>query len=175
MKLLGFSIITATIIVLSGCANTTRFPVSSVAPAADIKAKTRLDKNSNKVVTVNAKNLASPERIDPSSTAYVIWGKSDESEDIRNLGQLQNKNAETATLTTITPLDIDEIIITAEPSGNVTEPSGTEISRVELIDPFNEEPLPPVDDTYSTPPANTDDPFAPTPTTPPAADTTGMN
>ncbi len=176
MKLLAFSIITAFIIILTGCANTTRFPVSSVAPAADIKAKTRLDKNDNKVVTVNAKNLASPERIDPSSTAYVIWGKSEDSEDVRNLGQLQNKNAETSTLTTITPYDIDEIIITAEPSGNVMAPSGTEISRVELIDPFNEEPLPPVDDNFTTPPTppeTPDDPFAPTPTTP-YPDTTGV-
>lgn len=177
MKLLAYSIITAGIIVFTGCANSTRFPVSSVVPAADIKAKTRLDKNDNKVLTVNAKNLASPERIDPSSKAFVIWGKSDESEDIRNLGQLQNKNAENASLTTVTPYDIDEIIITAEPSGNVMSPSGTEISRVELIDPFNEEPLPPVDDSYTptpAPPENTDDPFAPAPTSPPVSDTSYM-
>ncbi len=171
MKLLAFSFITAGMILLASCANTTRFPVSSVAPAADIKAKTHIDKNSNKVVTVNAKNLASPERIDPSSTAFVIWGKTDQSEDVRNLGQLQNKNSETATLTTITPYDIDEIIITAEPSGNVTSPTGTEISRVELIDPFNEEPLPPVDDSNVPPAPSNDDTFSPTPVSPPISDT----
>ncbi len=177
MKLLAFSFITSAMILLAGCGNTTRFPVSSVAPAADIKAKTHVDKNSNKVVTVNAKNLASPERIDPSSTAYVIWGKNDKSEDIRNLGQLQNKNAATASLTTVTPFDIDEIIITAEPSGSVTAPTGTEISRVELIDPFNEDPLPPVDDTYSPAPespSNNDDSFSPTPVPPPVSDTSGV-
>lgn len=138
MKLLASALLSAGIIILAGCATTTRFPVSQVVPAADIKAKTKLDKNNNKVITVNAKNLASPERVDPSSNAYVIWGKSVQN-DVRNLGQLQNKNSATATLTTITPFDLDEIIITAEPKSDVQAPTGKEISRVELIDPFGVE------------------------------------
>lgn len=138
MKLLTFSLVTAGMILLSACGNTTRFPVSSVVPAADIKAVTKIDKNNNKVITVSAKNLASPDRIDPSSKAYVIWSKSEGDQDVRYLGQLQNDNGDNATFTTIAPADIDEIIITAEPSGSVSRPSGTEISRAEINDPFTD-------------------------------------
>lgn len=46
-----------------------------------------------------------------------------------NVGRLINKNAETATLTTSTPFNVKEIIITAEGEGNLTYPRGIEISR----------------------------------------------
>lgn len=138
MRLLTFSLITAGMILLSACGNTTRFPVSSVVPAADIKAVTKIDKNNNKVITVSAKNLASPERIDPSSKAYVVWSKSENDQDLRYLGQLQNENGENASFTTIAPDDIDEIVITAEPNGSVSKPTGTEISRAEINDPFTD-------------------------------------
>lgn len=138
MKLLAFSLLTAGMIILSACGNTTRFPVSSVVPAADIKAITKIDKNNNKILTVKAKNLASPERIDPSSKAYVVWSKSKNDQDLRYLGQLQNENGENASFTTIAPDDIDEIVITAETSGSVSSPSGTEISRAEINDPFTD-------------------------------------
>lgn len=138
MKLPTKVLIAALAIFLAACASTTRFPISNVAPAAEIKAKTKVDKNNNNVVTVNAKNLASPDRVDPTSTAYVIWANTEENELI-NLGQLRNENAQTATLTTLTPYNINEIIITAEPQGSVSTPSGTEISRVTLNDPFGRE------------------------------------
>ncbi len=126
----------AAIFLFSACAETTRFPVSSLAPAAEIKAKTKVDNNNNNVITVEARNLASPERIDPSSTAYVLWIETNDNQ-IKNLGQLINENAETATLTTITPFDFKELFITAESSGSVNTPSGTEISRVAVNLPSN--------------------------------------
>ncbi len=129
MKLPVYFLTVAAIVLFSACAETTRFPVSSLAPAAEIKAKTKVDNNNNNVITVEARNLASPERIDPSSTAYVLWIETKDNQ-IKNLGQLVNENAETATLTTITPYDFKELFITAEERGNVNTPSGTEISRV---------------------------------------------
>lgn len=139
MKLLAFSIALMGVMFISSCGNTTRFPVSSFAPAADIKAKTKVDKNNNHVITVTAKNLASPERMDPSRNAYVIWIKTDDNK-IMNLGQLRNENAQTASLTTVTPYDPKEIFITLEEQGSVSTPSGTEISRAEVIDPFDADP-----------------------------------
>lgn len=135
MKLLSIAMITAGMLLLSACGNTTRFPVSSYAPAADIKAKTKMDQNNNHVITVTAKNLASPGRLDSANQAYVIWIKTDDNK-VVNLGQLRNENAETASLTTVTPYNPDEIFITLERSGNVSSPSGTEISRAEMTDPF---------------------------------------
>jgi hypothetical protein len=136
MKLPVYLLTVAAIFLFSACAETTRFPISSLAPAAEIKAKTKVDNNNNNVITVEARNLASPERIDPSSTAYVLWIETDDNQ-IRNLGQLINENAETATLTTITPYDFKEMFITAEARGNVSTPSGTEISRVAVNIPSN--------------------------------------
>lgn len=138
MKLIALSIAAAGLFLITSCGNTTRFPVSSFAPAADIKAKTKVDKNNNHVITVTAKNLASPERVDPSRNAYVIWIKTEDNK-VMNLGQLRNDNAQTASLTTVTPYDPKEIFITLEEQGSVSSPSGTEISRAEVIDPFDSE------------------------------------
>lgn len=138
MKLLALSIAAAGIFLISSCGNTTRFPVSSFAPAADIKAKTKIDKNNNHVITVTAKNLASPDRVDAASNAYVIWIRTDDNK-VMNLGQLRNENAQTASLTTVTPYDPKEIFITLEEQGSVSTPSGTEISRAEVIDSFEGE------------------------------------
>lgn len=168
MKLQTLSIIGSIALFISACSNTTRFPVSSVAPAAEITAKTKYDEYNNKIITVNARNLASPDRVDPSSSAYVIWAESERNE-IRNLGQLKNKNAEKATLTTITPFEVKELFITAEPDGAVLQPSGTEVARVEI-------PEEPIEEPVDIAPAEWDnsienpDMTAPIPPTPPATE-----
>jgi hypothetical protein len=121
---------------ITACGKTTRFPVSAYAPAADIKAKTKIDKNNNHVITVTAKNLANADRIDSGST-YVLWMETKNNE-VKNLGQLENKNAETASLTTVTPFEPKEFFITLENSGSVSSPSGKEISRAEIIDTYGD-------------------------------------
>lgn len=154
MKLTSLSIIAAGIIIISSCGRTTRFPVSSYAPAADITAKTKMDKNNNRVITVTAKNLADAQRIEDGSV-YVLWMETKNNE-IKNLGQLQNKNAQTATITTVTPFEPNELFITLEPTGSVSTPSGTEISRSEVIDPYEDETAP---RDIETAPRDTDDDF----------------
>ena len=69
------------ILVMASCATVVKFPVSSVAPAADIKAN------------------------------------------------IKNDNAQKMKLQTLTSFHPKEIFITAEEDGNVTFPSGIEISR----------------------------------------------
>ncbi|HLO89785.1 MAG: hypothetical protein ACM3ME_10720 [Chloroflexota bacterium] len=136
MKLISISIIMAGMFMITACGKTTRFPVSAYAPAADIKAKTKIDKNNNHVITVTAKNLANADRIDSGST-YVLWMETKNNE-VKNLGQLENKNAETASLTTVTPFEPKEFFITLENSGSVSSPSGKEISRAEIIDTYGD-------------------------------------
>lgn len=131
---------------ITSCGTTTKFPVSPLAPAADITAITKLDENNNKVITIKAKNLASPDRIDPNANAYVIWIETQYNE-VRNLGQLQNKNADKAELSTVTPYDIDQIFITVETQGNVLQPTGAEVARVE-IPAYVFEPEPPVENLF---------------------------
>jgi len=116
------------IAVLTSCATTTKFPLSSTVPAAEITAKINQDKNKNYVINVIAKNLASADRLNPPKNNYSIWIVT-ENGTIKNIGQLTNLNAKTATLKTLTPFNVKEIFITAEDQGNLTYPNGIEISR----------------------------------------------
>jgi len=121
--------ILAAMLFLSSCASTEKFPVSTVAPAADITAVKKLDKNNNYAIEVTAKNLASVDRIAPLKKTYVVWIVT-KNEGVKNIGQLSVKNAKTSTLKSLTPFDFNEVFITAEEQGDITYPSGTEVSRV---------------------------------------------
>ncbi len=119
------------VILIAACSNTAKFPVSQVAPGAEIKAKTRVDQDNNKVLTINAKNLESPANVDPGSTEYVVWIETDD-KGLRNIGRLESKDDNTAVFKAETPYEYSEIIITAESRANVSQPSGPEIARVEI-------------------------------------------
>ncbi len=115
-------------LLLSACVNTVKFPVSSVAPAADIVATKKTDKNGNYLIKVKAINLAAATRLNPPKEAYYVWISTDEN-GIRNTGKLIMKNAKTASLETLTPFSFREIFITAEDNGDISFPYGVEISR----------------------------------------------
>jgi biopolymer transport protein ExbD len=128
MKSLINLLLVSVLVFLTSCATTTKFPVSSVTPAAEITAKKKQDKNNNYVIEVTAKNLASADRVDPSKKNYNVWIVT-ENNGTKNAGMLVNKNAKTATLKTSTPYDVKEIFITAEDQGDYSYPVGVEISR----------------------------------------------
>jgi hypothetical protein len=116
----------------SSCgANTVKFPTSGVTPAADISASKRADKNGNFKISVTAKNLAAANRLEPSQSVYIAWIVT-ETEGIRSIGRLTNKNAKTATIETLTPFAFTEIFITAEGQADISYPSGVEISRAKF-------------------------------------------
>jgi hypothetical protein len=119
----------ALLLLLTACATTAKFPTSSITPAADIVATKKVDKNGNYNVSITAKNLASPNRLDPQKSVYIAWVLT-ESGDARNIGRLINKNAKTATLETLTPFGFTVLFITAEGQADVSYPKGVEISRV---------------------------------------------
>jgi len=113
---------------LAGCATTTKFPISTVAPAAEISAKKTLDKNKNYVVELVALNLTSPERLNPPKNHYNVWIVTEQN-DYKNLGQVMNANAKKVVFRTLTPFNPKEIILTAEDEGNRLMPAGIEIAR----------------------------------------------
>lgn len=117
------------IFLLTSCATTTKFPVSNAAPAAEITATKKQDKNKNYVIEVVAKNLASADRIDSSKKNYNVWLVT-ENNGTKNAGQLTNKNAKTAKLAIVTPYTVKEVFITAEDQGDYSYPVGIEISRI---------------------------------------------
>lgn len=131
MKSLINLLIVTVLVFLTSCATTTKFPVSSVTPAAEITAKKKKDNNNNYIIEVTAKNLASANRVDPSKKNYNVWIVT-ENNGTKNAGMLVNKNAKTATLKTSTPYDVKEIFITAEDQGDYSYPVGIEISRTTI-------------------------------------------
>lgn len=131
MKLVRLVSVAVIMMLAASCSSSVSFPVSAVAPAADIIASVKQDKNRNFEVTVTARNLADPERIAPGKTTYVVWVVTEEGE-VKNLGQLDVKNARTASLSSLTAFEFSEIFITAEEAGDVFFPAGIEISRATM-------------------------------------------
>lgn len=128
MKKINTLIAIGLIVIVSSCATSAKFPISTVVPAAEITLKKKQDKQNNYVIELVAKNLAKASRVDPSKNNYSVWILSDNGE-LKNIGQLINKNAEKAVLETSTPFTVKEIFITAEEQGNLNFPRGIEISR----------------------------------------------
>ena len=131
MKKVKSLLFVAVILFLTSCASTAKFPVSTVTPAAVITAKMKHDKNKNYVIEITAKNLASPERLNPPKNNYVVWIVTENNGTI-NIGKLDSKNAKKSNLETTTPFKVEEIFITAEDQGDVSYPSGFEISRAKF-------------------------------------------
>jgi len=131
MKTFKTLIISALVILLSSCASNIKFPVSTIAPAADIVASVTKDQNGNTKITIKAKNLAAAERLNPPKAAYVVWIVT-ERDGIHNIGRLSNKNVQSTGLETLTPFKFTEVIITAEDYADAIIPAGIEISRIQL-------------------------------------------
>lgn len=129
MKNLKTITLLAILFLIASCANISKFPVSSVIPAADIQVQRQHDKNGNSKITIKAKNMAGVERLTPPRTAYVAWIVS-EKDGVRNIGQLKNKNAGMAELETLVPFNFTEVFITAEDVVDASYPNGVEISRI---------------------------------------------
>lgn len=129
MKNLKYPLIALIMMMISACSTKLHFPVSSIAPAADITLTKKLDRNNNYAIALTAKNLAAVDRIAPYKSTYVLWIITTTGE-IKNAGQLNVKNAKKATLKTITSFEFNEAFITAEENGSVFAPAGPEITRI---------------------------------------------
>ncbi len=129
MKTIKLVSIALIMIMVTSCASKMHFPVSDIAPAADISMTKKTDSNNNYEINLTAKNLAAADRIAPLKTTYVLWIVTTSGE-VKNAGQLDVRNARKAGLKTVTPFDFHEAFITAEEKGDVQEPAGLEITRI---------------------------------------------
>ena len=121
----------AIVAILSSCANTKKFPVSNIVPAADISVKKNINSQKNFTLEITVQNLASPERINPPGKNYIVWIVTKDF-GIKNVGQLNVENAKKGYFNTITPFDFYEVFITVENQGDLNYPKGAEIARVRL-------------------------------------------
>ncbi|MCX6307477.1 MAG: hypothetical protein NTY32_01145 [Bacteroidia bacterium] len=121
----------AMMVLAFSCSNFTKFPISTVTPAADIVAVRLHDSNENLILRITAKNLAAVDRISSPKKAYVVWIVT-ESDGARNIGKLLNRNSKTVRMETVIPNYSTEVFITAEEDGEAVSPTGIEISRIKF-------------------------------------------
>ncbi|HEX4958087.1 MAG TPA: hypothetical protein VFV46_07910 [Lacibacter sp.] len=122
---IGFVIV---FLLIVSCTATTRFPVSATVPAAEITAVKKKEKNQNYVVEIKARYLAEASRLQPPKNNYCVWIVTTDGI-TKNIGQLSVSNIKKTELKAVTPFEFKEVFITAEDRGDVTYPSGVEISR----------------------------------------------
>lgn len=131
MRIIDKIILSVFVGLLVACGGSSRFPISNVAPAADIYAKKGVDHQRNFTLEISLKNLASANRLNPPGNNYSIWIVTKEF-GIKNVGQLKVKNGKKSTFKTVTPFDFEEVFITVEMQGDLDYPAGIEIARTKI-------------------------------------------
>jgi hypothetical protein len=97
-----------------------------LVPAASGKINYEHDRNGNIKLEIKTKHLAAPERLTPAKNSYVVWIRSNDAQ-TQNAGVLKvNDNLEGSFITT-TPIKAFDVVITAEDSPSVSQPSGPEV------------------------------------------------
>ena len=99
---------------------------SSIVPAAAGKISYEHDRNRNIKLEIKTKHLASPERLSPAKNSYVVWIRSNDGQ-TQNAGVLRINSDLEGSFTTTTPMKAFDVLITAEDSPSVSQPSGPEI------------------------------------------------
>jgi antitoxin component of RelBE/YafQ-DinJ toxin-antitoxin module len=131
MKKIKLLVSIVVITFLTSCATKAKFPVSTTVPAAEILVKKKTDNNKNITLEINAKNLASADRLSPAGNNYSVWIVTKDY-GLKNVGQIQVKNGKKATFKTVTPFEFSEVFITVENQGDLSYPTGQEISRTKI-------------------------------------------
>ncbi|MFD0931184.1 hypothetical protein ACFQ0R_01085 [Psychroflexus salinarum] len=113
------------LIFITACATKVNFPVSQVAPGADITAKVKKDGNDNYKIDLKAENLTSPDRLDPPKEMYVVWIET--ARGTKNIGKINMSSSlfsstRKGSLSTTTAFEPKRIIITAENTSSNNEP-----------------------------------------------------
>lgn len=113
------------LIFITSCGTKVNFPVSRVAPGADITAKVKKDGNDNYKIDLRAENLTSPDRLDPPKQMYVVWIET--ARGTKNIGKLNMSSSmlsstKKGSLSTTTAFEPKRIIITAEDTSTNNEP-----------------------------------------------------
>lgn len=112
-------------IMISACSKKIVFPTSQVVPAAEAVLEIDRNKSDNYEIQLEVENLASPQRLTPSRSNYVVWMVTEKHGTI-NIGNLRVNKNNKATLETVTPYKPIRIFITAEDTAKAVLP-GTQV------------------------------------------------
>jgi hypothetical protein len=99
---------------------------SSLVPAATGKISYEHDRNGNVKFTISTKHLAPPERLTPAKNSYVVWIRPTDGQP-QNAGILKINDDLEGSFSTTTPAKAFDVVITAEDSPTIAQPTGPEI------------------------------------------------
>ncbi|SRR5579864_4191969 len=116
------------ILLLSIAASAGEIPLvaSSLVPGAAGKLTYEHDRNGNVKLAIQTKNLAAPDQLTPAKEAYVVWIEPRDKQP-EKAGVLKVNNNLQGSFRTTTPYKAFDVVITAEDSPTVTQPTGPEI------------------------------------------------
>jgi hypothetical protein len=122
----------AIIIIFSfqSCARKVAFLNSRVVPGAEGFVKIKKDNNNNYAIRIELSSLASPNKLEPSKQAYVVWMETD-GEVTKNIGRINSSSSllskrMKADFETVSSIKPTKIFITAEDDAGVQYP-GTQV------------------------------------------------
>ena len=102
-----------------------RLTSSPDIPGAQSTAKVSTTDNGNTQIDLIVEHLASPERVDPGASVYVVWVRGHEAEaQSQNLGALKVDDNEKGSISATTPLRSFDLYVTAEASQQSSVPKG---------------------------------------------------
>ena len=116
----------------SGCAAKAPIPPSAELPAATGETKVTLDDNGNSVIRMKVQHFAPPRNLQPPKSVYVVWVETPEGR-YHNLGQLKIGEKRSGGINGITPFRTFRVVVSAEDSPTVMQPSQT-VLRTELLE-----------------------------------------
>ena len=106
--------------------NEVRLTQSTLAPAADAKAKISLDKNDNARVDLKVKDLAEPGNLQPPKQTYAVWAQTEDGTNYL-LGRLDVNENGSGQLKSTVPAKTFRILVTAEDVVKPQEPPSKEV------------------------------------------------
>ena len=109
---------------VAGCAGPEKLSVTSSIPSAEGSVECDKASNGNTSIDLKVKHLASPDRLTPPASVYVVWLKTDKDAPPQNIGALEVDKNLNGRLKTVTSQRRFELSVTGEGSGQATAPSG---------------------------------------------------
>lgn len=127
-NIFSVAVIFLAFLLLQSCAKKMRFLNSSVVPAAQGSVTIKKDGNNNYAINLNTMRLASPQRLNPSKSVYVVWMNTEQN-GAKNIGQMETSSSLLSStlkssLKTVTTFKPTGFFITAENDGKVQQPEG---------------------------------------------------
>jgi hypothetical protein len=136
---LGLAGVLAGSLALGGCSHmpgagneqTWTLHAVDAAPTASGKVQVATEKSGNHEVKVEVKHMAPPARIFEGTSSYVVWLKAEKGS-YQNIGTLAIDKDMNGKLTTKTPFDSFDVLVTAESDAAALTPSDNKVMNAKV-------------------------------------------